>query len=826
MSISSFVRPAWRSLRRAPAFTVTASLTLVIGLGASIAIFALINGVLLRPLPYGHPERLVGAWHDLQGVSMHKAQQTSATYFTYKKLAGTIEGIGVYQSSAVNVSDPRGGGEPQRIGSAWLSASVIPVLEVPPLLGRPFTEAEDAPNGGSVVLISEGLWRSRFGGDRGVLGRTLDINGRSRQIIGVMPERFRFPEASTQIWLPLQLDPNEQFPGGFNYDAVARLKAGIRVEDAQRDFAGVLPRMAELSPNMAPGVPTQLLLDQAKPVPLLIPLKEDVTGGIAKTLWIVAAAGALMLLVACANVTNLILVRADARQRELAVREALGAGRMRVLAHFLTESAVITAIAGVVGLGIATAAIRLLVNAGPVEIPRLSEVRVDLATIGFAIGISALVVLVCSVMPALRLGRIHLSKALREGGRSGTAGRVQQRVRSALVVAQIALALVALAGSGLLLRTFQQLNAVRPGFDAGHVATFWLSVPSARYPNDTAVVRFYTQLLDRVRALPGVQTAGLTSRVPLLGRGMNQNPFYPENDPSYATKIPPLQIYTTTDGEYFKTMRIPLIAGRTFGRLDTQRPDEAIISQATAFQFWRDSTGRTAVGKRFHDLPNGGSWYTIVGVVGNVRDTALAAGPSQTVYFPEVVAANDFNSQTSNTMALVVRTAGEPAALTSAVQRALRELDPSLPLFDVRPMTAVFKASMAQLSFTILVIGTAAIVTLILGAIGLYGVMAYVVALRTRELGLRIALGATPSAVVGMLTRQGIGLTGAGIVGGLLLFALVARFLRTLLFGVAPTDLVTLGGASLLLVGIAALASWLPARRTSRLDPADVLRAE
>jgi putative ABC transport system permease protein len=824
MSISSFVRPAWRSLRRAPAFTITAATTLVIGIAAAITIFALVNGVLLRPLPYGNPDRLVGAWHDLKGISLRKANQTAATYFTYKKLARSIEGIGIHEDGAVNVSDPRGGTAPQRITSSWITASLIPVLQVSPLIGRNFTEAEDLPKGPDVVIISEGLWRSRFGADPQILDRKLEVNGRTRAIVGVMPGRFRFPTVATQIWLPRQFDPNDAYGGGFSYDAIARLKPGISVAAAQRDFAAVLPRMVELSPNMAPGVSTQMLFDQAKPSPFLVPLKEDVTGGIAKTLWIVAAAAGLVLLVACANVTNLILVRADGRQRELAVREAVGASRGRVLAHFLSESAVITAIAGAIGLGLAALAIRVLVTVGPEEIPRLTEVRIDLAAVGFAIAISALV-LVCSVIPALRLGRVHLSNALREGGRGGTASRIQQRVRSTLVAAQIALALVALAGSGLLIRTFQRLNAVRPGFNPENLATFWMSLPAVRYPNDTAVVRFYTQLLDRVRSLPGVQAVGLSSRLPLVMRAMNQNPFYPEGDPSYATKIPPLQIFTTTDGDYFRTMGIPLLAGRTFDRLDAQRPYEAIISQATAVQFWKDSTGQRALGKRFRGLPTG-ALFTVIGVVGNARDTALAAPPSQTVYFPEVPTGADFNDQTRNTMALVVRTVGEPVAITRPVQRAVRELDPSLPVFDVRSMTQVFRASMAQLSFTILVLGAAAIVTLVLGAVGLYGVMAYVVALRTRELGVRIALGASPGAVVAMLTRQGVILTGFGIAGGLLLFALVARFLRTLLYGVAPTDVLTLSSASVLLVAIAAFASWIPARRTSRLDPADVLRAE
>jgi len=352
-----------------------------------------------------------------------------------------------------------------------------------------------------------------------------------------------------------------------------------------------------------------------------------------------------------------------------------------------------------------------------------------------------------------------------------------------------------------------------------------MSVPSARYPNDSLVGQFYTQLLDRDRALPGVQAAGISSRLPLMLSVMNQNPFYPEDDPSYATKIPPLQIFTTTDGEYFRTMGIPLIAGKTFDRLDTQRSDQAIISQATAVQFWNDSTGQRALGKRFRNLP-GSSWYTVIGVVGNARDTALAAPPSQTVYFAQVPKGEQLDTQAQNTMALVVRTAGEPSTFTSAVQRTVRELDASLPLFRVRSMAVVTRESMAQLRFTMLLLAAAALVTLVLGAIGLYGVMAYIVALRTRELGVRIALGASPGAVVAMLTRQGVVLTGFGIVAGLLLFVVAARFLRSFLYGVAATDPVTLISASLLLVATAAFASWTPARRTSRLDPAEVLRAE
>lgn len=824
MSLSSFVRPAWRSLRRSPAFTVTASMTLVIGIGAAVAIFALVNGVLLKPLPYGDPDRLVVPYHNMQMVGLSKGNQTAGTYRTYKQLARTLETIGVYQRSAVNVSDTRGSAEPQRINSADITQSIIPMLQIPPLLGRNFSDAEDLPKGPNVILISEGLWRSRFGGDRDILGRSLEINGRTWQIVGVMPRRFRFPSADTQIWLPMRLDPSDPFPGGFNYDGIARLRKGVTVAAAGRDLVSVLPRIVELAPNLAPGVSTQMLLDQAKPIPFVAPLKDEVTGGIAKTLWIVAAAAGVVLLVACANVTNLILVRADGRQRELAVREALGAGRARVMAYFLAESVVVTVVSAAAALGLAALAIRLLVTMGPQSIPRLAEVHIDLATVIFAIVISALVAFVCSIVPALRIGRVDLSHALREGGRGGTSGRARQRIRSALVAGQIALALVALASSGLLLRTFQRLNAVRPGFEPQGLATFWLSLPFARYPNDTAAVRFYSQLVDRVRGLPGVKDVGLSSRLPFVQNGWSQDPFYPEDDlATYANRIPPLNFYTTTDGGYFRTMGIPLVAGKTFDRPELQRPSDAIISRQTAIQFWKDSTGQRVLGKRFRELP-GGPWLTVIGVVGDTRDTSLAAAPSLVVYRAQSVGGDGHQPQW--TMGLVVRTASEPTSISAAVQRAVRELDPTLPLFDIRTMTEVTAASMAQLSFTIIVLGAAALVTLILGAVGLYGVMAYVVSLRTRELAVRIALGATPSAVVRMLTKQGVAVTGFGIAGGLVLFMIVARALKSLLFGVASTDPLTLASASLLLVGIAALASWIPARRTSRVDPADVLRAE
>lgn len=815
----------WRSLRRTPLFSVTVVLAFTIGIGSAAAIFAIVNGVLLRSLPFGHADRLVAAWHSMPSVNMDRAPQTPGTFFTYRRFAKSLAGIGIYQEGSANVADPDARSEPERMVVTWTSRELIPLLEVSPIIGRSFSAQEDAPKGPSVAIISEGMWRSRFGGARGVIGKKLLVFGKPTEIIGVMPASFRFPSSRTQLWLPLQLDPNAQFPGGFSYPAVVRLAPGVTLAAAQREMQTVLPRMVEIMPMLAPGITSQMLLDQAKPIVKLVPLRDDVVGGIARTLWIVAAAALLVLLVTCANVANLLLVRADARHREIAVRSALGAGRGRVMAHFFAESAVLAAISAVLGLAAAYVAIRILVAAGPADIPRLAEIHVDLTTVAFTLTTAALVALACSAIPAIRFVRSDALSGLREGTRGGTAGAHRQRARSILVAAQMALALVVLAASGLLLRSFQRLHAVRPGFIADGVATVWLSTPQLRYPSDTSVARFYAQLAERARQLPGIKAAGITSHIPLQEDGMDLDPFYAEGDASTANKIPPLEIYVTADAGYFQTMGIPLVAGRMFDRMERQHGDEVLISRETAVQFFHDSTGKAALNKRFRELPTG-PWLTIIGVVGSVRDTALQAPPARSVYYAQAVSSDTLSAGPKRTMAIVARTSGDVAATTRSLQRLVHELDPTLPTFQVRSMREVMDSSIARLSFTMVVLGVAAGVTLVLGVVGLYGVIAYVVTLRTRELGVRIALGAQPRAVAAMVTRQGLVLSGAGIVAGLALVAVVARFLRSFLFEVAPTDPATLGGAAGVLLIFALIASWLPARRAARVDPMEALRAE
>ncbi|HEX3868036.1 MAG TPA: ABC transporter permease [Gemmatimonadaceae bacterium] len=825
MSLRQELSRTWRSLRRAPLFTASVVLTLTIGIGSAAAIFAIVDAVLVRPLPYGHPDRLVGLWNDMSGISLNHAGQTQSIYFAFKRFAHTLDDVALYQSGSANVADPDGRSEPQRLQMAWTTSNMIPLLQVPPMLGRSYDSTEDVPKGPQTVVISEGFWRSRFAADPGVIGRSIVIAGKSTKIIGVMPARFRFPSAHVELWQPLQLDPHSPYGGGFNYTAVARLKPGISIDAAQRDLAATLPRASEITPDLAPGVPMQTVLAQAKPIPLAIPMRTDVVGSVSSALWMVAATAALVLLVTCANVANLLLVRADGRHRELSVRAALGAGQRRVLAHFFTESALLAALSAALGLAIATLGIRLLVRIGPTQIPRLAEVRVDATVVAFTIVVSALVAIACSAIPAIRFWRGDPLAGLRDGGRSGTIGGRRQRARSALVAAQMAFALLVLAASGLLLRSFQRLRDVKPGYNTDGIATLWLTVPQQRYSNDSSVTRFYGDLTRQVAALPGVRAAGVTSRVPLGGNGMNANPMFVEGDVTTSSKIPPLLVYETTDAGYFTAMGIPLIAGRTFYPLDRQHSDEAIISQTAAVTFFHDSTGRAALNRRFRELPSE-PWHTIVGVAGSVRDTSLSAPPTRVAYFPEVPNNDSIIPQLSRTMAIVARTTGDVTTTTRAMQRLVHDADPTLPTFDVRSMRETADASIARLTFTMIVLGVAAAVTLVLAVIGLYGVIAYVVTLRTRELGVRIALGAQPRSVAAMVTAQGLALCAGGVVAGLVLVALVTRFLRSLLFEIAPTDLLTLSTATALLVVFALLATWIPARRAARVNPIEALRAD
>jgi putative ABC transport system permease protein len=568
------------------------------------------------------------------------------------------------------------------------------------------------------------------------------------------------------------------------------------------------------------GTATTDWLEQTNPRPVALPLRDDVTSGIARTLWMVAAAAGLVLLVAWANVVNLLLIRADGRQLELAVREALGASRLRIATHFLGESIVLTTTAGAVALLAAWGAVRALVAFGPADIPRLADVGVGLTTVGFVVVVSIVGATICGAVPTIRLRRASLSINLRDGGRGETAGKTRQHLRATIAALQIAVALVVSVGSALLLRTFHRLYQERPGFDATNVMAIWTQLPFARY-GDSASVAFYARLTESVRQLPGVRAAGLTTRLPLGAGEMREQSFRVEGEGRTLS----LPTHVVDDG-YFASMMIPVLAGNGFRRLGVQRGGDVIISQRAAATIFNDPTGKVAVGRRLALAPSGPT-YTIVGVVGDVRDHDLATAPSATVYVPQVVPTDPrVEPGARRTMALVVKTSGPPSAVVAAVRQVVRDLDPTVPIFNVDAMSEVVRASTARLSLALTLMTAAAAITLLLGTIGLYGVMAYMVALRARELAVRVALGADPRQLARAVAMRGLALTAGGVAAGFALYAIAAPFLRASLYGVTTSDPLTLVGVTLALVGTASLASWVPARRAARVDPAEALRAE
>jgi putative ABC transport system permease protein len=814
------LRRSLRSLGRTPVFTAAAILTLALGTSAVAATFAIVHGVLLAPLSFGHPDRLVSVGLALRTAALRSIEQPPGIYFTYKRFARRIDEIGFYRTGNANIWTGDGGDAPERVTATWVTASTIPLLQVRPILGRSFTSDEDRARGPNVVILSENVWRTRFHASRDVIGKQLNVNSVPRVIVGVMPDGFSFPAADTRLWLPARVDPDTTTIGDFSYSGIARLAPGATSEDAERELAAVLPRIAELFPRLESGTATETWLDQARPTPVVLPLREALTNGIAHTLWMLAAAASLVLLVAWANVSNLMLIRADGRQLELAVREALGASRWRIVTHFLGESLALTTTAGLLAMLAAWGAVRALVAFGPADVPRLAELRIGPPTAAFATLVSIVGAIICGAVPAFRIRRASLSINLRDGGRGDTAGKTRQRLRATIAALQIAVALVVSTGSALLLRTFHRLYQERPGFDATNVMTFWTQLPFARY-GDSSSVKFYARLSAAVATLPTVSAAGLTTRLPLGAGETTQQSFRVEGEGSAFS----LRTSTIDDG-YFKTMRIPVLAGRVFQRLGEQRDGDVIVSQRAAATIWNDPTGRTVLGRRLALAPSGPS-YTVVGVVGDVREHDLGTAPSAMVYVPQVVPIDRMTEPSArHTMALVVRTSGPPTTTVAAVRRIVRDLDPTVPIFNVETMSDVVRASTARLSLTLALMTAAAVITLVLGTIGLYGVMAYMVALRTREFGVRVALGADPEDLARSVVLRGLAMTASGVAAGLVLYAIAAPFLRGFLYGVTTSDPLTLVGTTIALVGTASIASWLPARRAARVDPAEALRAE
>lgn len=777
---------------RRPGFATVSILTLGLGIGATTAIFSVVNGVLLKPLPFSDPERLVGVHH--QGYD-----QGPGTYFTYRDHNRTFEALGAWEANEVSIA---GGAEPERVEALSVTAGTLPLLGVEPALGRVFTREDDAPGSPLRVVLTHGYWQRALGGDPAVVGRTIRVNGGVAEVIGVLPESFRFLRRHPAVVLPMRLDPAD--PSLFDFAALARLKPGVTVEQANADVARMIP----------------LLPGQYRPFELrpdVRPLVRDVVGEVDRPLWILLGSVAVVFLIACANVANLFLVQAEGRQQELAVRAALGAGRGRVARQLLSESLVLGLAGGLAGLILAHAGTRLLRRIAPAELPRVEEIGIDPVVLVFAFGVSLAAGICCGLVPVARLGTEDGSR-LREGGRAASDGPGRNRLRSRLVVAEVALTMMLLIASGLMIRTFLAMRQVAPGFAAPReVQSFQVPLPFES--GDAAgVARTFQQISQRAAAVPGVKSVGFASSVTMDGED-NTNPLYVEGVATREGALPPLRRFKAVGPGYHETMGNPVVAGRPISWDDIHQGRQVVvISARLARAYWGDAA--RALGKRVRNDP-ASPWQEVVGVVGDERDDGVDRPVTAIVYWPLM-----HPSYGSSEMVFVVRSprAGTPA-LVRELRQAVRSVDPTLPLARVETLEQIRADSMARTSFMMVMLGIAAGVALVLGVVGIYAVIAYVAAQRTREVGTRIALGASGSHVRRLFLRQGLTMTlggiGIGIAGALML----TRVISAHLFGVGPMDPLTYAAVALGLTAVALLASYLPARRASRVDPIVTLRA-
>lgn len=817
------LRITLRMLLKAPLFSAVAILTLAVGIGSNAAIFSVVNGVLLKPLPFPDPESLVGIWHTAPGLGFDEVNQSPAFHFTYLDESRTFESVGMWDNGSVSVT---GLAEPEQVASMNVTWQILPMLGIDPLLGRRFSEEDDTPGTPETVVLGHGYWQRRFGGAPDVVGRTLTINGVTREIISVLPEDTRFLSYDPDVYLPFRFDRTRVFVGNFSYQAIGRLRPDASVASANAD----VERMVPMAVERYPGGVTMGMLEQARFGALVRPLKQDVVGDVGNVLWVLLGTVAMVLLIACANVANLFLVRAEGRQREMAVRTAMGAGRGDLTGQLLLESVVLGAAAGVVGLGLAAAGLKLLVTMGPESIPRLSEIGVDARVLAFTFVVSVLAGVLFGLFPALRLGMPNLVGILKEGGRGGSAGRERHVARNTLVVAQMALALVLLTGSGLMVRSFQALRAVDPGFTAPEeVLTFRVSIPSAEMEDPALAAQTHQEMLRAVHALPGVASASITSSVTMDGYDSN-DPLESEARPVAGDQIPPLRRYKFVGAGTFATLGNRMLAGRdlTWADID-QRAKVVIVTENLAREEWGDPA--SAVGQRVRQAfgeGREGPWYEVVGVAADIRDNGIGRDPVATVYWPQVMEEfYDAPVFTSRSMAYAVRTASvSPTSLLPSVREAVWSVNPNVPLAQVRTLDEIAQGSMAQTSFTLVMLAIAAGVALFLGAVGIYGVISYVVSQRTREIGVRMAMGAESADVSRMVLKQAGALAGLGVLVGLGAAAALTRLMASLLYGVSPLDPVTFGSVAIALSAIALLASWIPAWRASRVDPVVALRSD
>ena len=809
LSVGSVCRDLWQDGRYAarvfskqPAFAAAAVLTLALGIGATAAIFSVVYGVLLKPLPFQEPGGLVS----LQQIAPHGAgvNHGPGTYLTFRENHQVFEGIGAWDPTEVSIT---GGGDPERVPGLLVSASTLPLLRVQPRLGRAFSAEDDTPGAPRRVMLTHGYWQRRFGGAGDVVGRQLVIDGRPAEVIGVLPASFRFLRTRPAIVLPMPLDVNAPRGISFGFQALARMKPGVTLAQANADVA----RMISLLP------PTFARLELR---PNVRPLAAEVIRNVGQILWILLAAVGVVLLIACGNVANLFLVRAEGRRQELAVRAALGASRGRIARALLSESVVLALAGGLLGVLLAQAAIGLLRTIAPAELPRVDDIGIDRMVLLFTVSVSVLSGALCGALAVIRFGNPGMT-ALKEGGRSASDAPGRHRTRDGLVVGQIALALTLLIVSGLMIRTFIAMRQVDPGFTRPEeVQTFVLAIPASLIGDSQQAVRTFEGVVERLARVPGVSSVGLSSSITMDGED-NGNYAAIEEFPDPDGSVFKLRRFKSIGPRYFETMGNRLAAGRsiTWNDIYEQRP-VVIISEPLAREYWGEPA--KAIGKRLRGSSPRFPWREIIGVSGNERDDGLSQPPTPIVYWPML---NE--SYRWRTMAYAVRSTrvGAPGFVRE-LEQAVWSVNPNLPLAAVQTLEEIQVSSMTQTSFALVMLGIAASVALLIGMVGIYGVVAYAAAQRTREIGVRMALGAQSGDVRKIFLRHGLWLTAIGIAIGIGIALMLTRVMSAFLFGVGPTDPMTYAAVSAVLAGMTLVATYLPARRASRVDPVVALRAE
>ena len=821
MSFTNQLKHVSRRLMRSPLFTVVTLLTIGIGVGANTAIFSVINGILLKPLPYPDPERLTGVWQRAPGIGIENMNLSPSDYFTFREENRTFQQFGMWTGGSVSVT---GLAAPEQVQDISVTEGTLNALGIQPVLGRWFTPKDDIPGSPETVLVTYGYWQRRLGGDASITGRRIRVDGQSREIIGVMPRTFRFLDEKPDLILPFRFDRGKVFLGNFSFQGIARLKPGVTLAQANADLARMIPMVNTKFPP-PPGFSAKLFED-ARIAPNARPLKQDVIGDLGKVLWVLMGSIGVVLLIACANVANLLLVRADGRQHELAIRAALGGSSAQIAGEILIESLCLGVLGGAAGLALAYWSLRLLVTIAPAYLPRLENITIDPLVLLFTLAVSLVAGVLFGLIPVIKYAAPGVTAALRGGGRTLSQSRERHRARNTLAVLQVALAVVLLISSGLMIRTFLALRQVQPGFNGlRELQTVRIFIPEAQVKEPVRVIRMLEDILGKIRAIPGVSSAAFANSVPTDGNN-STDLLYAEDRTYQEGKLPPLRRFKFVAPGFFQAMGTPLIAGHDFTWTDIyDKRTVVVVSENLARELWRDP--RAALGKRIREGMKD-SWREIIGVVGNVRQDGADQKAPTTVYWP-VMMANFWGDETFLQRRAVYAIRGNRAGSESflkEIRQAIWSINPEVPLAGIRTMDEWYRGSMARSSFTLVMLSLAGSMALLLGIVGIYGVISYSVSQRTREIGIRIALGAQQNRLKAMVVRHGVLLASIGVALGLTAAAAVTRIMSSLLFETSPLDPVTYGAVSAGLIAAAALASYMPAQRASSVSPIDALRAE